>query len=396
MTRHVVVLYVDDMACHGGGGVQVWVLGGTGRSGRSIAAQLVARGVRPVLVGRDAARLAAVLEGAGNADVVVAATVADMAAAIMQCRPRVVVNTVGPFTESAAVITAACLQIGADYVDLANDLASVQTVLGLHERAVAAGCRLVTGAGFGVTATESVVVRLCAEHPDPARVRVDMVPALAGEAGRIGYALAATVLTGLPGVAGGGRFAGRRVAGGLLVRAAIGADAQQLRLPDGERVTTAAMPLGELVAAQRASGATSVVSASSAAPHGRAVTAMAPVLGALLSLRPVRRTAIGALARVRTRATPAPRAHSWGHARLDWPDGSAVEGWLRVGDAHVFTGAVCAEVAARLAVEPGPPGASTPAALFGPGLAEACGGVYLPAETTEPTDGNPTDGNETS
>ncbi len=379
MTRRVVTLYGDDMTCHDSG-AQVWVLGGAGRSGRSIAAQLVARGVRPVLVGRDEARLAAVLEGNGNADVVVAVTVADMAAAIVRCRPRLVVNTVGPFTESTAVITEACLEIGADYVDLANDLASVQTVLGLHERAVAAGCRLVTGAGFGVTATESVVVRLCAEHPDPVRVRVDMVPALASEAGRVGYALAATVLTGLPGVAGGGRFAGRRIAGGRLVRTGIGAGAQQLRLPDGDQVTTAAMPLGELVAAQRASGAAAVVAASSMAPHGRAVAVMAPVLGVLLSLRPVRRMAMGALARVRTRATPAPRAHSWGHARLDWTDGSTVEGWLRVGDAQVFTGAVCAEVATRLVTEPGPPGASTPAALFGPGLAEACGGVYLPTE----------------
>ena len=39
-------------------GTEVWILGGTGRSGRAIAAELVSRGITPVLVGRDAARLA--------------------------------------------------------------------------------------------------------------------------------------------------------------------------------------------------------------------------------------------------------------------------------------------------------------------------------------------------
>src|SRR4051812_6398136 len=36
---------------------EVWILGGTGRSGRAIAAELLRRGIRPVLVGRDAGGL---------------------------------------------------------------------------------------------------------------------------------------------------------------------------------------------------------------------------------------------------------------------------------------------------------------------------------------------------
>jgi len=37
---------------------EVWILGGAGRAGRAIAAELARRGVAPVLVGRDSARLA--------------------------------------------------------------------------------------------------------------------------------------------------------------------------------------------------------------------------------------------------------------------------------------------------------------------------------------------------
>jgi hypothetical protein len=60
-----------------------------------------------------------------------------------------------------------------------------------------------------------------------------------------------------------------------------------------------------------------------------------------------------------------------------WADGAAEEGWLRVGDAQVFTGAVAAEIALRLLAGEGRPGAFTPAALFGPSLALACGGEFL-------------------
>lgn len=333
--------------------------------------------MRPVLVGRDEARLIAARDGAGAGDVVVAASVPEMAAAIVAQRPGVVVNTVGPFTESAARIADACLQVGADYVDLANDLAAVQTVLGLSDRAAAAGCRLVTGAGFGVTATESVVVKISAGRRAAARVRVDMIPSLAVEAGQVGQALAATILTGLPGVDGGGRFDSRRFDGGRLVRARIGADVQRLTLPGGDQVTTAGMPLGELVAAQRASGAASVVAASSEAPSGRMIDLAMPVLGAVLAIDWVRAAVTRAVARVGMKARPAPREYSWGHARLEWDNGAVEEGWLRVGEAQAFTSTVCAEVAARLAACTGRAGSYTPAALFGPGLAEACGGVYL-------------------
>jgi hypothetical protein len=91
----------------------------------------------------------------------------------------------------------------------------------------------------------------------------------------------------------------------------------------------------------------------------------------------VRDFAKSRLARVKLKARMRPRPYSWGHARVEWADGTIREGWLRVGDAQVFTGAVPAEVARRLLAGEGRPGAFTPAALFGPSLALACGGEYV-------------------
>jgi hypothetical protein len=137
------------------------------------------------------------------------------------------------------------------------------------------------------------------------------------------------------------------------------------------------MPLGELIAAQRASGAPDVVAASSEAPSSPVVRAVLPVATGLLTIGAVREFAKGRFARVKLKARKRPREDSWGHARVEWADGTFRAGWLRVGEAQAFTGAVPAEIARRLLAGEGKPGAFTPAALFGPSLAEACGGEYL-------------------
>ena len=355
---------------------EVWILGGTGRSGRAIAAELAGTGVAPVLVGRNAARLKEAAARAGAERTVVADSVEAMAAEIRRQRPAVVINTVGPFTATAATIAGACLPAG-HYLDLANDLAAVSAVLGLHEQAAAAGRTMVSGAGFGVTATESVVVRLCEQRPGPVRVRVDMVPSLAMEEGPLGDALAGTIVDGIPGVEGGRRYQGRRFQDGRLVPARIGGEPMRLTLPDGTVVTTGSLPLGELLAAQRASGAPSVVAASSEAPTSPVVRAVLPLATALLENASLRAFAKRRLAQVELKARERPRAHSWGHAHLTWADGSVREGWLRIGDAQVFTNAVPAEITRRLLAGAVRSGAYTPAALFGSTLAESCGGEYL-------------------
>jgi hypothetical protein len=120
-----------------------------------------------------------------------------------------------------------------------------------------------------------------------------------------------------------------------------------------------------------------VLAASSEAPSSPVVRAIFPVAAVLLGIGPVRDFAIRRLAAVKMAAKPKPREHSWGHAVVRWSDGTTREGWLRVGEAQEWTGAVPAEIVRRLLAGEGKPGAFTPAALFGPSLAESCGGEYV-------------------
>lgn len=358
-------------------GQEVWVLGGTGRVGMGVAAHLSERGEQVAVVGRDGQRLSAAKARVPDARVVVVPTPTEMAAAIVEQHPAVVVNTIGPFTVTADPVIEACLVAGSHYVDLANDVASVLRLVVRHDTAVTAGCTLVTGAGFGVTATECALAKLCEDRPTPDIVRVDMVPSLAQEAGVLGEALAATLLNGLPDTEGGGRYDGRRYVHGRMVKSRLAGDPERLTLPSGEEITTATMPLGELVAARRISGAADVVAASSEAPASTLVRVALPVVTGLLAIPPARAFARRRLARVRVRAREAPRAHSWGHARAKWSDGSHGDAWVRLGEAQAYTNQVCAEIAVRLLTEDARPGAFTPVALFGPALVEACGGEYL-------------------
>ena len=346
--------------------MEVWVLGATGRSGRQIVAALAGRSVTVVPAGRDAGRLAAAFP---HAERMVTGSLEQVAAEIRAQRPAVVLNTVGPFTATSPILARACLP-ASHYLDLANDVRSFTSVLDLHERAVEASRTLVVGAGFGVVATESVVAVLCAGREVPERVRTDMVPSLAGADGVIGDALAATIVGGVP-------EGGRRYCRGHLERVTPGHDATDLTLPDGSRVVTGGMPLGELVAARRASGAPEVVAASTLAPSNPVVRALLPAAGAALSVAPVRTFVRGRLAGVRTRASECPREHSWGHARVEWADGTVREGWLRTGDAGEFTAAAAAAVAVRLTEGRGRPGAHTPVAARGPDLAAAAGGELM-------------------
>jgi len=349
---------------------EIWILGAAGRSGRAVAAQLAAAQLPLVLVGRDTIRLRE-LAGAigGDTRIVTVGSVAAVVTEISRSNPAVVINTIGPFSETASPIVRACPP-GTHYVDLANDLFSVVGLLGLNDEAVSSGRSLVTGVGFGVLATESVLLKLCEARPPAVRVRVDAVPMVEAEAGQLGSALAATIVDIL--ATGGRQYAHNR-----LVRTGLGSHSERLTLPDGSSVQTGSGPSGELEAARRASGAPFVVAASSAAPTAAVVRAVLPAVSALVRLAAFRNMATRRIAGIRTKPQERVREFSWAHARVEWASGTTREGWLRAGEAMAFTAAVVAEVARRLALNEGRPGAFTPGALFGPDIAIHAGGQFI-------------------
>jgi short subunit dehydrogenase-like uncharacterized protein len=347
---------------------EIWILGATGRSGRVIAAMLHKAGVPVVLAGRDRDRLAAVATGIGGDPRLVVGPLDQVLAEAGRETPAVVVNTVGPFTTTAARVVRA-LPAGTHYVDIANEYPALEAVFALDRRAQAAGQTLVPGAGFGVLAAESVALRVCAGRPPAQRLRVDAMGAVGGEAGTIGAALAGSIVEVMA-------FGGGHLRDGRLVRSRLTADPQRLTTPGGEVLTTVCGPSGELLAAWRATGAETVVAASGLAPDNAVLRFVIPALSALLRIPAVNRFATDRIAAVKIKAQPRTRP-SYAHARAEWATGEVREGWLRTGDGSDFTAAVAAEVATRLRRGEGRPGAHTPGTLFGAELAEAAGAEFI-------------------
>jgi short subunit dehydrogenase-like uncharacterized protein len=357
---------------------EIWILGATGRAGRGIARELVTAGADVVLVGRDGEKLedfAASLAQAddpGGVRTLVARGHSQMVEMIAGAAPAVVVNTIGPFTQTSVPIAQACLDVGSHYVDLANELGPVRDLLELHEAARGADMTLVTGAGFGVLATEALVVALRGDRAPAVRARVAAMPSVDG----LGPAVLASFIDAV--AAGGWRYRD-----GQLVRTRLGSDFERVTLPNGEWLNAIGVPTGEVESARRASGAGDVIAFSSEVPSGRIIRTLLPAVSALLAKNRIRnglQTLIGRLG-----LTPPAKSgvDSWAYARLQWADGTQREAWLHAGEGYRFTARVAARVATELLSGGYRSGAYTPAALFGPGLATEAGGEIIDAIPNE-------------
>lgn len=350
---------------------EVWILGAAGRVGGRLAGLLVDRGVTGVvLVGRPSARLVDLHDDLGVAVRTIEVDGLDaIVNAVRTQRPHVVVNLLGAFGDTGPAIATACMP-GGRYVDLASDLTAIAAIHALDVEAVDSGSTLITGAGFGVLATEAPLVGLCQNRPAPARVRVAALGSFASQKGVMGEAFARTSVDVL--VTGG-----RRYRGGRLEPTRLGSDVRQHELPDGTNVTSAAVPSGELFAAHTVSGAPDVDFTSALAPTAPFVRAALPLLSWLLRYPAMRRLMIRQMSASKTKEAPRPRPHSWGHAVAEWADGTRREAWLRAEDSMDFTAASVAAVVTALRRDDVKTGAYTPAAAFGPQIAVDAGATLI-------------------
>ena len=133
----------------------VVVFGASGVTGRRVAAYLAERagelGASWAVAGRDPAKLERVLGEIGvAAPETIAADVADPASlAAMASRTQVVLDLVGPYTLYGEPVIEACVAGGAHYVDLTGEMPFMRrTIDSFHDRAAAAGVKIVQTCGF--------------------------------------------------------------------------------------------------------------------------------------------------------------------------------------------------------------------------------------------------------
>ena len=308
------------------------LLGAAGSSGHLIAAELAARGLSVRLAGRhrgpleDLAR-ALTADGATTDLRTVDVSNASLADAIAGV--GVVVSAIGPFARQAGPVIDACLASGVSYVDIANEWSAVRSLLDRDDHARARAVTLVTGAGFGPAATETLVLRLVRQVGTvPDRVRV----AAAAYVTRQGDGVRQTIRESLS----QGALTYRD---GRLVREPLGSGATVVTF-GGARRRMLPGPVGDLEAARLASGAADVV------------------------------------AYIAEPAAPSSGTDSFAWAAVVTPDGDLAVAELVTGEGVRATASIAAETARRVLAGVAS-GAWTAGQLFGPDLVTEATGARV-------------------
>nr|WP_305121415.1 saccharopine dehydrogenase NADP-binding domain-containing protein [Microbulbifer elongatus] len=135
------------------------IYGAYGYTGELIARKAVAKGLKPILSGRSAAKLQPLANELGlpaiavslDDDDALARTLRDVAA---------VINCAGPFSATAEPMIRACIASGTHYQDITGEMAVYQLAHGLDAEARAAGVVLCPGTGFDVIPTDCLAAAL--------------------------------------------------------------------------------------------------------------------------------------------------------------------------------------------------------------------------------------------
>lgn len=152
----------------------VVVFGATGYTGRKTVAELVQRGLRPTLAGRDGARLAALAHQYGGLPTCVTDVQTPDALRAVLRSGDILVTTVGPFMRFGQAALDTALATGAHYVDSTGEPAFIRRVFETaHTRAQASGRTFLTAFGYdyvpGHTAAAAAL-----EAAGPTARRVDI------------------------------------------------------------------------------------------------------------------------------------------------------------------------------------------------------------------------------
>jgi saccharopine dehydrogenase (NAD+, L-lysine-forming) len=338
-----------------------WLLyGANGYTGTLIARLAVARGERPVLAGRSAPKVSALAGELGLDHRVFGLADPDGIRRGLEGMTAVA-HCAGPFSATAGPMARACVNAGVHYADITGEIEVFEELHGLHDRAKAAGCVLLPGAGFDVVPTDCVAALLAEALPGASRLDLAF---LAG-----GGPSPGTAKTAVEGMRQGGQA---RI-DGVIKTVPLGWRTVKAGFPSGPRTVTS-VPWGDVSTAYYSTGIRDITTYTAVPPAVmRANRALG--LDRLLRFGPAARLAQAAAGRAagpseQRRART--RAEVWGRATAGE---QTVHAALTTPNAYDLTADSVLRVITRL--DSVAPGTHTPSTAFGPRYVTELDGVTL-------------------
>lgn len=335
------------------------IYGATGYTGELMAREAARRGLRPVLAGRDAAKVTRLAQELGLesrvfpvAPSVPAGSLEGMALAL---------HCAGPYSATSRAMVDACLAAHAHYLDITGEIDVFEAVHARTAECRAAGIVACPGVGFDVVPTDCLAASLHAALPGATQLTL-------GFMGGGGFSRG-TSKTMVEGLGDGGRV--RR--GGRLERVPLGYRTREIDFGDGGGARHAmTIPWGDVSTAFHSTGIPDIEVYLPMPPARVRALQRLNWLRPLLRLRLVQDYLKGRV----DRQPPGPDAgtrersqsHVWGEVRD--AAGRTVTGRIRTANGYSVTVLAALGVVERLLTGPAPvPGATTPSRLMGAGYA---------------------------
>lgn len=344
-----------------------WLLyGATGYTGRLVAAEAVAHGLRPTLAGRRADPIRSLGDELGLPVRVFG--LGDNARLRRELAGfTAVLNCAGPFVWTSRSLLDACLAEGIHYLDVTGEIPVFEATLARAHEARARRIAVLPGVGFDVVPTDCLAARLAAALPSAQRLEL----AFAGSQGAWSAGTAKTMIELLP--RGG---AERR--DGRIVPVRPAAFTRRINFSH-RRLVGVSIPWGDVSTAYHTTGIPWIrVYLGVPAAAARRLRRLVPLAPAL-RVTPLRRALqwfIGRSVRgPNATARALGRSYVWGEVRAG--DGSWVQGRLTAPEGYAFTAVAAVECVRRTLAGAVAAGAWTPARAFGAELVEALPGVEV-------------------
>jgi short subunit dehydrogenase-like uncharacterized protein len=151
----------------------VLLYGATGYTGRLIVEAALGRGLRPILAGRDEARVETMAATYGLEHRTASL---DDRAGLDRCvgNVAVVVLAAGPFSATAVPMARCCLRNGIHYLDVSGECAAIEALVSHGAEARRRSCMVMPGCGFDVVASDCLVSHVSRHLPDARHLAIGL------------------------------------------------------------------------------------------------------------------------------------------------------------------------------------------------------------------------------
>lgn len=337
--------------------------GSNGYTGNLVAREAVARGLAPVLAGRDAVRVGRQARELGLEhrafDLGDAAAVGEGlrgVAAVLHCA--------GPFSRTSRPMADACLRTRTHYLDITGEIAVFESLAARDAEARAAGVMLLPGVGFDVVPSDCLAAHLKRRLPEAVLLTLAI-----GGAGRISHGTATTMVENI-GRGGAVRRDGR------ITPVPAAWKTRPVDFGRGPRDVTT-IPWGDVSTAFHSTGIPNIEVYAALPAAARLAMKLSRPFAHVLTTAPVQK-----FLKARIKARPAGpsdeerrrgASHVWGE--VEDAAGRRASARLRGPEAYTLTALTALRAVERVLAGDAPPGFQTPSRAYGPDFILEIAGV---------------------